>query len=94
MVEPVSVQPRPGYRIWIEFSDGVSGEIDLSGIAGQGVFAAWNEPGFFEKVHISEHRAIAWNEDLELCPDSLYLEVTGKSFEDLWGKVEAPSHDA
>ena len=83
MIQPVSVQPRSGYRIWIEFSDGVAGEIDLSHLTGRGVFAAWEEPGCFDKVHITPHRAIAWNDDIDLCPDALYLEITGKSFEDL-----------
>ena len=75
MIRPVSVEPRPEYGIWIEFSDGVAGEIDLSGLAGRGVFAAWNEPGCFDKVYIAPHRAIAWDDDLELCPDALYMEI-------------------
>ena len=24
-------------------------------------------------------RAVAWSEEIELCPDALYLELTGKS---------------
>ena len=57
MIRPVKVEPRPKYRIWVEFSDGVAGEIDLSDVAGRGVFAAWNEPGFFEKVHVDSYGA-------------------------------------
>ena len=83
MIRPVSVQPRPEYRIWIEFSDGAAGEIDLSDLAGRGMFVAWNEPGCFDKVHVAPHRAIAWNDDIELCPDALYMEITGKSFEEV-----------
>ena len=79
MIQPVYVEPRPGYRIWIRYSDGLSGEVDLSGFAGRGAFETWNEPGNFEKVRIAPHRAIAWEEDIELCPDALYLELTGKS---------------
>ena len=30
MIRPVKVDTRPEYRIWVEFSDGVAGEIDLS----------------------------------------------------------------
>ena len=83
MIRPVKVEPRPKYRIWVEFSDGVAGEIDLSDSAGRGVFAAWNEPGFFEKVHVDSYGAVAWSEDIDLCPDALYMEITGKSFEEL-----------
>ena len=93
MLEPVKVESRPGYRIWIEFSDGESGEVDLSHLAGQGVFVAWNEPGFFEKVHVDSFGAIAWSEDVDLCPDALYMEITGKSFEELTEEVLTPAFD-
>ena len=96
MVRPVEVSPLSGYRVWIKYDDGECGEIDLSDVAGQGVFKAWNEPGFFEKVHITSHRSIAWNDDLELCPDALYLELTGKSWHELPvdADAEVVVHDA
>lgn len=78
MIRPTDVEAREGYRIWLRYSDGVAGEIDLSHLAGKGIFSAWNEPGRFEEVHIAEHRAIAWNDDMELCPDTLYMQLTGK----------------
>ena len=65
----------------------------MSDLAGRGVFAAWNEPGFFEKVHVSCHRSIAWDDDLEICPDALYMEITGKSFEELPEEVETLALD-
>ena len=75
---PVAVEPRDEYRIWLRYADGVEGEVDLSDLVGRGVFDAWREPGFFEKVHISERQTIAWNDDLEVYPDDLYLEITGR----------------
>ena len=75
---PVAVAPREGYRIWLCYDDGVEGEVDLSSLIGRGVFEAWLEPGFFERVHIPECRCIAWNGEIELCPDALYLEITGR----------------
>ena len=83
MIRPIKVESRPGFRIWIEYDDGVAGEIDLSDMAGRGVFAAWDEPGAFERVYVSDHRSIAWSDDLEICPDAAYMEITGKSFEEL-----------
>ena len=94
MIQPLSVQPREGYRIWIEFSDGVAGEIDLSDLAGRGVFEAWNKPGHFEKVYVAPHRAIAWDDDLELCPDDLYLKITGKSFDELPADIDVTVQSA
>ena len=85
MLKPIQVKPLDGYKIWIEYEDGESGEIDLSDLAGKGVFKAWDEPGHFEKVHISPHRAIAWDNDndIDMCADALYMELTGKTWEEL-----------
>ena len=79
MIRPVEVEPRRGYRIWLRYSDGAAGEVDLSHLAGRGVFAAWNDPSCFETVHIKATGGIAWGEDVELCPDALYMQLTGKS---------------
>ena len=83
MLQPTRVKPMPGYKIWIEYEDGESGEIDLSHLAGKGVFKAWDEPGHFEKVHISPHRTIAWDENIDMCADFAYMELTGKSLEEV-----------
>ena len=83
MIHPTEVQPRGRYRIWLRYSDGVSGEVDLSDMAGTGVFKVWDNPQYFDKVHIAPHRAIAWDDDIEICPDALYLELTGKSVTEL-----------
>ena len=79
--EPIAVEVREGYRIWLRYSDGAAGEVDLSRLAGKGVFAAWNERAFFETARVTQHCSIAWGEgdDLELCPDALYMEITGKT---------------
>ena len=89
MVRPIRVETRPGYRIWLEYSDGVSGEMDLLDMACKGVFKAWNEPGYFDRVHIAPSGAIAWDEELELCPDALYMELTGKTFEELLAEEQS-----
>lgn len=84
MIAAVEVAPRAGYRIWLRYSDGVSGEVDLSDLAGRGVFEAWRDRAFFERVHVSPYGSIAWSEDVELCEDALYMELTGNSAEDLF----------
>ena len=79
MIRPIAVEPRDGYCIWVRYSDGVAGEIDLSDMAGRGMFAAWNDRTFFETVRVADGGAIAWGDDLDICPDALYMELTGKS---------------
>lgn len=94
MIRPTEVKARAGYRIWLRYSDGSEGEVDLSDLAGKGVFAAWNEPGYFERVHITDHRSIAWDDDLEICPDTVYMELTGKTLEELSREEAAALADA
>ncbi|MBI3128052.1 MAG: DUF2442 domain-containing protein [Candidatus Tectomicrobia bacterium] len=78
------VRTLPGYRLELEFDDGVSGTADLSEAAGKGVFAYWREPGAFGQVRIGPSGELAWGERVDLCPDALYLKVTGKKPEDLF----------
>lgn len=87
MIHPLVVQPLLNYRLYLEFSDGAKGEVDLSDLAGKGVFEPWNNPSLFGKVHIGSHREIKWNDEIELCPDSLYLRLTGKTPEELFPRL-------
>lgn len=87
LIRPTSVRALPNYRLYLEFSDGTKGEVDLSDLAGRGVFAAWDNPAFFETVHIGSHRELKWDDEIELCADSLYLKLTGKTPEELFPKL-------
>ena len=78
------VKVLPGYRLELEFDDGVSGTVDLSENVGKGVFALWRDPLFFEQVAIGSAGELVWGEKIDLCPDALYLKVTGKQPEDLF----------
>ena len=81
MVKPIAVEPRDGYSIWVKFEDGVAGEVDLSDIAGSGVFKALLDRDFFETISILPHHSISWGgtDDLEICPDTIYMELTRKT---------------
>ena len=94
MIRPTEVEVRDDYRIWLRYSDGTAGEVDLSHLAGRGVFRAWSDRAFFERVRLSESGAIAWSDDIDLCPDALYLQLTGKSIEDVMPGARALSADA
>ena len=49
MPKPVEVKPLDNYLLWIKFSDGVVGVVDLSEFAGKGVFERWNDYVSFKK---------------------------------------------
>lgn len=94
MVRPIEVGAREGYRIWVRYDDGVEGEVDLSDLAGRGVFGAWRDRAFFESVGIDEAGAIAWGGNIDLCPDAIYLRLTGKAPEEVFPRVNLVSTSA
>jgi uncharacterized protein DUF2442 len=66
--------------------------MDVSNLAGRGVFAAWERDGVFDQVKLGHHGQLEWPGDLDLCPDALYLTLTGQRPEDIFtGPHHAPS---
>jgi hypothetical protein len=93
MRKVVKVRVLSGYRLELQFDDGVSGTVDLSENVGKGVFALWLDPLFFEQVAIGSAGELLWGEKIDLCPDALYLKVTGKKPEDLFPALRTlPPH--
>ncbi|MEO6846570.1 MAG: DUF2442 domain-containing protein [Chthoniobacterales bacterium] len=72
------------FRLHLRFADGVEGDVDLSPLAGKGVFTAWSQSGLFEKVNVTDYGTVEWPGDLDLCPDTLYMQLTGKRPADLF----------
>ena len=87
LIRPTSIRALPNYCLYLEFSDGIKGKIDLSDLAGHEVFEPWNDLVFFERVHIGSHREVKWDDEIELCADSLYLKLTGKTPEELFPRL-------
>ncbi len=83
-LRPLAVEPRDGFRIWLRYADGAEGEVDLSDLAGKGVFAAWLDRDFFHDVRIADGGEIAWRDDIDLCRHALYLRLTGKTPEQVF----------
>ena len=78
------VKVLQGYRLRLTFDDGVSGKVDLSDLVGKGVFALWRDYHVFEQVQIGTSGELVWGNQVDLCPDSLYLKATSKKPEDVF----------
>ena len=94
MPKLIEVKALPEYRIRLRYDDGVQGDVDLSDLVGRGVFQAWADPAVFIGVRLGSHGAIEWSPDLDLCPDAMYLRLTGKSIEELFPGFASASADA
>lgn len=88
----LEVKPLEDFNLYVKYSDGVEGKVDLSEFAGKGVFALWNDYSQFEKVTIGSSGELVWNEDVDMDGLGIYLKLTGKKPEDVLPKLQQPSH--
>jgi hypothetical protein len=85
----VRAKPLPDYRLELHFDNGESGVVGLSSFVGRGVFVAWEQPGAFEQVSVSSEGAVEWPGGLDLCPDALYLQMSGKKVEEVFPVLQS-----
>jgi hypothetical protein len=71
----VHVDVLDGFRLGLAFDDGVQGNVDLSHLAGRGVFRIWDDRSVFESVQIGSSGELVWSDQADLCADALYLKV-------------------
>ena len=76
------VKSLKSYRLKLCFANGATGEVDLSELAGIGVFAGWKDYAEFSKVTTGDSGDLVWPGGIDLCPDALYFRMTGKKPEE------------
>jgi hypothetical protein len=76
-----SVRPLDGYKLELTYSDGYVGVFDLNELFKFEVFQPLKNLDLFNKVK-KDHGAVVWNEEIDLCADALYLQVTGETLID------------
>lgn len=91
MYKIVKLKVLSDYKIWVKYNDNTEGTIDLSSLVGKGVFSLWNDYEEFKKVTIGSIGELKWGDDIDLCPDSLYLQLTGKTPEEIFPNLKKES---
>ncbi len=67
-----------GYRIWLEFNTGESGEVDLSDIVE--IFpaaASLKNIEQFKAFRLDDWPTLVWPNEFDLSPEMLYVRATG-----------------
>ena len=72
----IRLEARPQYRLFVEFADGVSGEIDLSSRLFGPMFEPLKDERVFAQVRLDEFGAPCWPNGADLAPDALYDRVS------------------
>jgi hypothetical protein len=66
-----NIEPTSGHRVWLEFEDGFTAELDLAPLLDEGpIFAPMRDPAVFATVKL-EWGVPVWSDDLDLSPGSL-----------------------
>ena len=79
------------YTLKISFSDGTVASLDLRArIAGRGgMFEPLQRIDFFAQVSVDrEAGTLVWPNGVDLCPDVLYAEATGRDIAELGNELE------
>ena len=93
-MRPTEVKPQAGYRLWLRYQDGAEGTVDLSDLAGRGVFEGWNDANVFQAVRVGESGALEWPGGIDLCGDALYMRLTGKAPDEVFPSLRSATVDA
>ena len=81
----VKVKPLKDFHLYLEFEDGVKGEVDIRKlIKFKGVFEQLKDEAIFTKVKVNpEWGTIFWPNGADLDPDVLYSMVTGEEIPEI-----------
>lgn len=76
----VEVAPRADYCLFVRFKDGLEGLVYLRREQLTGALEPLRDERFFKQVFIDDG-AVAWPGEIDLAPDAMYAEVSGKQQE-------------
>ena len=72
MLHIVSVRPTGGYRLWLRFTDGTEGEVDLGRELEGRVFEPLRDPAVFAQVTIDpDVHTTTWPNGADFAPEFL-----------------------
>jgi len=71
----VHLEARPPYRLYVEFEDGVRGEVDMAQRLKGPVFEALRDPAYFALVTLDELGVPVWPNGTDVAPDTLHARI-------------------
>ena len=80
----ISADYKGGYKIEVTFEDGAKGIVDFSKYLSKGgVFEKFKDLEFFKNFKINvELGVLAWGDEIDIAPETLYAEATNSPFPD------------
>ena len=86
----VSAVYQGGYKIEVTFDDGKKGIVDFAKYLKRGgVFERFRDMDFFRSFAINKELGVlAWRNEIDIAPETLYAEATGTPLPDWGGKKD------
>ena len=79
MLEVMQAQYQDGYKIWLEFNDGVSGVVDLSEVLWGPMFEPLKDIEQFKRFSVSRIlHTLVWENDADLAPEFLHGRIASE----------------
>ena len=76
MVRLVEARVIPPYALWLRFSDGTEGSVDLSAELYGPIFEPLKDPVLFAQAYVDgELHTVAWPDGADFAPEFLYERV-------------------
>lgn len=73
---PTKVIPKPNKVLFIEYSNGVSGDVDLNFLLNNFIYEELKNDQIFANVFIDEtSKDICWQNNVSICKDMLYNQL-------------------
>lgn len=69
-----NVKVLKDYNLLLEFNNREIRVFDVKPLLDKPVFQPLKNKAFFKKVHVIYNYTIGWNDDIDMCPDSLYMQ--------------------
>lgn len=73
----IEAAPLDGFRVHLEFADGLAADVDLGYLVGSGeVFEPLRDPAYFRRLRIDDGgNTIEWPNEADIAPETLYDHV-------------------
>ncbi len=80
MIHVTDVRSIGAYRLWLHFSDGMVGQVDLADELDGPMFAPLRDAALFDQVRVDpDVRTVTWPNGADLAPEFLREKVTALS---------------
>lgn len=80
MLKPVEVKVIENSRLYVKYSDGISGEISLANLLNDGEYPEFKDPKYLNRVSIDpESNDPVWPNGASLCKNAIYKQLELKN---------------